>query len=415
MVEVAPSGGGARLAEGHASAGTDDKTVAWGWVVAGLVLFHVAYLAVIWMALQLWGNLDGSMFFRVNQRWPRDGCPVFASHFATWDAAHYLALSEVGYERGSPSCAFYPLWPLAVRAGAVFTHGNHLLAGLLLANACSIGALTIFYRMAAQRFGGIAARWSLVWLAAFPGALFFHFIYSESLFLLLCLLLWRALAHDRWGPAFRFAFCLPLTRAVGVFCLGPILYAVVKRHWLATRQGEAVRPRLGSGWLRSEPGWVLVGPLAGWLFYLALMWIWTGHPFEGFDAQKHWGRVHSLSNLVNWPKFVWALFHPSAWHEFGGSLLDRCVFAMLLFCLPGLWRIDQGLCLWAIFLGVVPAMSGTFTSFTRFGCVVFPMFLALGIALIRPRWRSWRWLLLGFFLSLQAVLVWRFVNFRWAG
>jgi hypothetical protein len=66
-------------------------------------------------------------------------------------------------------------------------------------------------------------------------------------------------------------------------------------------------------------------------------------------------------------------------------------------------------------LGVVPAMSGTFTSFTRFESMAFPIFIALGVVLSRPGWRFVRWSLIAVFVVLHLVLVWRFLNFRWAG
>lgn len=79
-----------------------------------------------------------------------------------------------------------------------------------------------------------------------------------------------------------------------------------------------------------------VAPKAGWGLYLALMWLWTGNPCEGFVAQKHWG-VHFISNLWNVPNFVWAFFQPTQWREFRGSLLDRAVFVMLLYVVL-VWR-----------------------------------------------------------------------------
>ena len=163
-----------------------------------------------------------------------------------------------------------------------------------------------------------------------------------------------------------------------------------------------------------RPWWLLAAPLLGWGIYLALMWYWTGNPFEGFAAQKSWG-VHSIGNLVNVPKFVFGFFTPTAWHEFTGSLLDRCLFLVLLWCLPVLWRLDKGLLVWTYVLGILPAMSGTFTSYTRFASCVFPVFIALGVFLERREWRWLRYGLLAVFLLLHIVLVWRFVNFRWAG
>jgi len=162
------------------------------------------------------------------------------------------------------------------------------------------------------------------------------------------------------------------------------------------------------------PWWLLLAPLLGWGLYLALMFSWTGNAFEGFAAQKHWG-AHSVWNLVNIPKFVVGYFTPTQWHEFTGSLLDRCMFLPLLYCLPLLWRLDKSLFVWAVVLGVVPAMSGTFTSYTRFASCAFPMFIAMALYLGRPERRHLRWGTLILFATLHVVLLWRFVNFRWAG
>jgi hypothetical protein len=43
------------------------------------------------------------------------------------------------------------------------------------------------------------------------------------------------------------------------------------------------------------------------------------------------------------------------------------------------------------------------------------MFIALGVVLSRREWRWWRYGLLVVFMVLHVTLVWRYVNFRWAG
>ena len=431
------------------------------WRMARLLAASkAAYWLVLLAALWLAADFDRRQFASVNARWPREGGPVFGSHFATWDAAHYLRLSEVGYAHEVPSCAFYPLWPLLVRGAAPLFGGSHLVAGLVLSNLFSLSAWVLFHRSVARRWGEGAANWSLVFLLAFPGALFFQFNYSESLFLLLVLLLWWGLEARRYGWAWLAACLLPLTRGVGVFAVLPIAWYVLEpvREWgaeIAARERKehkgggfffavsafwrgvrsAVRPAAEPGvppgtqvgkpairqtWqsaLRGSlvsRGWLLAGPLVGWAVYLTLMWHWTGDPFEGFKAQKHWG-VHSISNLWNVPKFVVGLFTPYEWHEFPSSVLDRCLFLVLLNCVPILWRLDKGLLVWTYMLGVLPAMSGTFTSYTRFASCAFPVFIALGV-FFAPRERRWgRYALLAVFATLHVVLVWRFVNFRWAG
>lgn len=457
----------------------------WSRILLWLLLVKVAYLAAVYGALRRWGDMDIAMYQSVMQHWPRDGGPVFASHFATWDGAHYLYLSEVGYARGVNSCAFYPLWPLLMRGGSVLTGGSHLVAGMILANVFSLAAWGVLYAVVARRFGEGTAWWTLVWLIAFPGTLFGQFLYSEPVFLLLVVLLWWGLESGRQGWATAAAVLLPLARPTGVFALLPIGWHLLRRKppvWVArglsqvarlrkglwptgeasseTREGGAT-DRIASGPSAAAPsaaravgaeagspkrrgpeaelptarwGWtdyaLLLAPLAGWAVYLTLMWYWTGNPFEGFDAQKHW-QVHSFTNLVNVPKFVLALFTPDEWHAFRGSLLDRCLFILLLYTLPVQWRLGKDLLVWTYVLGVLPAMSGMFTSFTRYAATVFPLFIALAVFLgtdgrgeripSADTARPWpllallRWGLLTGFVVLHVVLLWRFVNFRWAG
>jgi hypothetical protein len=420
----------------------------WRLVILWLVVFKAGYFAVLLGAIWFWGDFDERRAQAINRTWFDEAVSLPANdsglvrHLATWDAQHYMALSQSGYSEGMRSAAFYPLWPLVIRVFAVFTGGNHLLAGMLLANLFSIAAWTLFYVTAAGRFGERVARWGLVFLIFFPGALFYQFIYSEPLFLLLLMLLWFGLERGRHGLVLVSAFLLPLSRAAGVFVLLPLAW-----HWLTHGRWE----RLDRwGWLRREremagrtrrispstreetsggrasgvrvlfPSGIagttalVAAPVLGLAAYFGLMWSWTGNAFEGIQAQKYWG-AHSISNLWDIPKFLMGLITPTNWHEFRGSVLDRIVFIMVLYCIPMLWRLGKDMLLWTYVLGVLPAMSGTFTSFTRFACCAFPIFIALAVFTERKH-RGWlRWALLAVFGVLHIVLLWRFVNFRWAG
>jgi hypothetical protein len=322
------------------------------------------------------------------------------------------------------SNAFYPLWPLLIRLFSVFTGGSHLIAGLILANAFSLVGWCLFYEVARRRFGGRVALWGLVFLIAYPGSLFQQFIYSEPLFFLLAMLVWRGLEQRRYGLAWIAAFLLPVTRAVGVFSVLPIAW-----HWLMRRDWQWLRRR---GWLKADRervrkgpatpvgniGWgestLAAAPALGLGLYFLLMWRWTGNPFEGMAAQQYWG-VHSISNLWNVPKFVAALAMPTTLHDLRGSMLDRIMFLMVLYTLPLIWRLGKDMLVWTCVLAILPAMSGNFTSFTRFACCAFPVFLALAVLSDRPGWRWLKSAVVGVFGILHMVLLWRFVNFRWAG
>jgi hypothetical protein len=411
-----------------------------GWI-CWLRLFYWGSVGLILMLSQ---NIDTERYKSIRERWFPEGSEIFATQFATWDASHYLYLSRNGYSKDLASCAFYPLWPLLVRWMSPLAGGNHLVSGMVLANLFSLVACVLFYQQVQERWGHVVSRWALVFFILFPGSLFFQFVYSESLFILLVIGLWHSLEHRRYGLVAITAFLLPLSRAIGVFSLLPIgwhalsvappirLSKMLQRQrwsqWITSRVSglrpaampisQALQIVSDSGYHSSRRGafvWLLMGlPLLGWAWYLTLMWHWTGNPFEGFVAQKHWN-VHSISNLWNFPKFVMELFSPTAWHEFRGSLLDRCVFVMLLYCLPVIWKLDKSLFAWTWMLGIIPAMSGTFTSFTRFASCAFPIFIALAVFLNQPKWAWLKWSLLSVFVVLHGILVWRFVNFRWAG
>ncbi len=403
----------------------------WRLILLWLVLVKIGYLAAVCGSVKLWPDFDEERFSAINTGWFNASVQSLEKrasgltrHFATWDARHYLFLSEVGYSKGVKSCAFYPLWPLVIRCLSLLTAGNQLIVGLVLANVFSLAAWTLFYNVTSRRFGESVARWALVYLIIFPGSLFYQFIYSEPLLFLLVMGLWYGLERERFGMAWVAAFLLPLTRAVGVFSVLPIGW-----HWLMNqpwgwlgrwRWMETERRRLGSD--RSTDAaaarWpetvLLAAPMLGLAAYFGLMWVWTESPFEGIEAQKYWG-VHSIGNLWDVPRFVLGFFEPTKWHGFRGSVLDRCAFLLLLFCLPLIWRLGKDMVMWTYMLGILPAMSGTFTSYTRFACCAFPVFIALAVFSERQAWRWLRMGLVATFGVLHIVLLWRFVNLRWAG
>jgi hypothetical protein len=360
------------------------------------VRFKVGFFLFVFGALILWPAMDVAEFHNVMQRWPREGGPTFWSHLATWDAPHFLFLSEVGYVPGATSCAFYPLWPFLIKAGAWFTGGDHLLAGLISANVFSFVALLLFHRLVRVRFDESLANWSLVFFLAAPGALFLQFVYSEPLFFFLLMVFCLALHRDRYDWVALAGFYLPLTRAVGIFCVVPLLWHLVNRR----------RP-----W---RDYLVMAAPVVGYATYFLVMGILTGNPFEGFEAQKNWN-VNSFWHVFEPLGFLEALFTPAYVHWYTGSLLDRVAFLGLVALLPAVWRLDKEWFFWTVMLGVLPAMISHFVSFTRYVQMAFPVFVVMAFLFRDPKLRVWRWGMLAGLASIHVVLLIRHINFRWAG
>jgi hypothetical protein len=373
------------------------------------------------------------MFHSDNQVSTPDGHLAFDCHFASWDAEHYLLIAAQGYEVGSSRCAFYPLFPLLIRCASIVTGGSQLVVGMVLSNLLSLVGWLVFFAMVRRRFGESTAILALTLLVAFPGSLFFQFVYTESLFFLLVMLLLLGLQQDRFWLALVSAFLLPLTRAVGLFCIVPLFWEWMtsspSSFWLNLRTkipfdkmnavtdlshtGESTKS-LRQIWRRGT--WLLLAPPLGWAVYLLLMKETTGNALQGFVAQKQFG-MQSIGNIFNLPHFLSSLVMPSNFHEVRGSLVDRCSFILLIYSLPIIWRLGTTWFLWSVFLGIVPALSGMFVSYTRFASVVFPVFVAMAIFMDKPGlfFRFLRVATVAMFVTVQVILVWRFVNFRWAG
>jgi hypothetical protein len=364
--------------------------------------------------------------------WTGNARSAVLRHLVSYDASYYLLLSKMGYKHSDERCAFYPLYPLLIRWVSAITGSNDVLVGMVLANLFSFAAFLLFFQMAMRRYGEAVAVSAIILLLAFAGSLFFQFMYTESLFFLLVMFFCLALELEDSALAMVAGFLLPLTRAVGIFCVFPLLWHLffgAPPNWwrrLSGCQGlpgkiaHMLEPRPDdspafSGLSRQRARCLFLAPLLGWSVYFLLMWKWTGNAFEGFAAQKQFGGVESIQHLFQPLRFVTQFLNPTNWHAFTGSLLDRCVFILLIYCFPLIWKLNKSWCIWAFFLGVVPAVSGGFTSFTRFASVVFPMFIAMAVFLDKPEMRWLRWLTLIVFAALHMILVWRFVNFKWAG
>src|SRR3954452_18617660 len=120
-----------------------------------------------------------------------------------WDSLWYRAIAETGYSYvpGEQSrVAFFPAFPMCLRAFTAITGAEAPLAGFLLSNAFLLGAALLLYRLIALDFpppSRVPAR--TIWLLMlYPATFFFSAAYSESLFLLLSLVAILAARQRLW-------------------------------------------------------------------------------------------------------------------------------------------------------------------------------------------------------------------------
>lgn len=374
----------------------------WKEVAAALLAYKAWTFALVYASVHMLSGVFNATNYSGNFHWPEDAPITLWSVFKTWDAQHYLQLAQEGYRAGSASNQFYPLWPMAMRAGAFLLGGDYLFSGLILSNLFSWLGAVLFYVEAEKRYGEKTADAALLLLLAYPGALFLQFAFTESLFLLLAVLLLRFLREERPGATALAAFLLPLTRPQGILIAPAVWYGV----WKA-REGRGLR---GSDFLAAA------APLAGFAAYLAFMRATTGDALAGFHAYAAMVvQPPTVGKLFDVAGFVREFVHVTAIHGYTGSLIDRVWFVVWAASLWPLWRRDKVLFAYAVPLGLVPAMSLGMVSYTRHFLLVLPVFFLGGIALAGEE-RKWVLRpLLAVLFSLQIAFLIQHVNDYWVG
>ncbi|MEV4279834.1 mannosyltransferase family protein [Actinoplanes xinjiangensis] len=198
-----------------------------------------------------------------------------------WDAGHYVRIAEEGYHIGPGFPAFFPLYPLLIRAFDVITPGGPLIAALLVANLAAWGALVMLHRLADHEFGPRVAQRATWYLAAFPMGFFLFIGYNESLFLLLALAALYAGRRGHWWLAGSLGALSSATRLFGVLLMVPLAVEYLRQiGW---------RPRA----LRPDVLGIALVPL-GVVAYSVYCAIDLGSPLAFSIAQDQWGRQYTV-------------------------------------------------------------------------------------------------------------------------
>jgi Mannosyltransferase (PIG-V) len=345
--------------------------------------------------------------------------PVLAP-LTRWDSVWYLTIADSGYGDSTARAAFFPLYPLLIRAvGTVFggSHAALLIAAFLVSLAAFVAALVLLYRLTELELGRRLARPTLLLLAVFPAAVYFGAPYSESLFLLLAVGAFYAARTGHWAWAGACAGLASATRSAGLLLLLPLLLI-----WWSGR------PRRATG-----GAWLLLAPL-GIAAYAAWLGLAEGDALRFLDVQDAWSRHLAVPLAGAWDGLVAAFdgvrqlasgsrtpvyFGEAAGDPFRIAAINVMLFATLVFAVIACVGVFRRLPRWyGVWVAVSLLLPLTFPvtpqplmSLPRFVSVLFPIFMwlavvceerrvtdlvaagsAVGLGLFTAQYASWHWI-----------------------
>ncbi|WP_051854446.1 mannosyltransferase family protein [Streptomyces sp. NRRL B-1347] len=339
---------------------------------AGDALRHAAPALLAYAAVRVLGLLVFAFWARREHR------GVWHLLAESWDCDWYLKIAEHGYADAlghtfdTNNLAFFPLYPLLIRAGELLVPAPRGAVGLAIACAASFLAAWGIFKVGDRLHGRRAGVLLVVLWACLPVALVQWMGYTESLFTAFVAWSLYAVLTGRWVTAGALAALAGLTRPTGIAVAAAVSVTAV----LALRRGFCARALAGA----------VLAPL-GWLAYVGWVGVRLGRWDGYFAVQKWWhnewdGGVGTL----RWVKSLFVVERPQLFLVMVTLVLFG---ALVLFALSVAGR-EQPLPLLVftgLLLAIVLGSRGVYFPRARFLLPGFPLLLPVALALARARAR----------------------------
>jgi Gpi18-like mannosyltransferase len=313
------------------------------------------------------------------------------SPWANFDGIHYLSIASNGY--AETNARFFPLFPILIYLiSIVFGHGQtsgvfHFFTGLFLANICFLLSLFVFYKLVRLDFSHKTAINSIIFLLFFPTSFYFGSIYSESIYLLLTLIVFYLARKNKWLAASIFGAFLTAARIIGI-----AIFPVLAFMFLAENRNlfYLKRPIIKSIKFLIQGTPLLFIPL-GILSYSYYNFIKWKDPLFFLSAHAEVANnriansvIFPLQTVFRYVKILTTI--PFQQYEWWVAFLEITLFSIgvVLLYIGYKKGMNFAYILYAALGLLIPSLTGTLTGFPRYELVLFPLFIT--IALIDKKW-----------------------------
>ncbi|MGI6176225.1 MAG: mannosyltransferase family protein [Christensenellales bacterium] len=309
----------------------------------------------------------------------------FGSMAQIWtksDAPHYLGLAKNGYVTiGDPRfhIVFFPLYPM-LTAMAETILGDYFVSGIVVSNICMLVCCIYLYKLALGEGLDTKASFRAVLLVLVAPAAFFQLgPFSESLFLMLCVLCLYFMRQKRFVIAGLYGMLAAFTRSLGVLLAVPLILECLSQGLPEGIRSMRVRLLIRRVWP------AMLVPL-GTFFYLLVNRIVTGNWLQFLIYQKeHWNQ--SFGNFINTVHYLSA--HAMQWDAATSWVLGwpqiLSIFIALIIILVGIRRIRPVLSAYSLTYFFVAIAPTWLLSAPRYLMCDVPAYLTLA-KLTRRKW-----------------------------
>lgn len=199
--------------------------------------FVVCLFLITRFALTFSGILSRHIFSDVYNSWYewRYDDRQWLDIWSVWDSGWYLDIAENGYSSvlnsnlpkktvsGQSNIGFFPFYPILIKLASYLTGDLHT-SGIIISNISLLLSGYFLYRLVSLDLKKGLAKRSVIFLYLFPTSFILSGVFSESVFLLLSILVFYSAKKNMWLRSGILGLLLTITRPTGVLILIPIVY-----------------------------------------------------------------------------------------------------------------------------------------------------------------------------------------------
>lgn len=311
----------------------------------------------IWRILLFIPIFLAPYFFKLQNNFLGGGMEKYLSNpylwsWANFDGEHYLSIAKIGYGGGEQ--AFFPLYPLLLK---IF--GEEVWGGLILSNLSLLFALFGMYKLARLDYSEKISKLAIILLLLFPTSFYFAGVYTESLFLALVVWSFYFFRKEKYLLSGILGMFLSATRIIGIVLV--YLYVFIKKRI----------------------NFMLLVPL-GLLCYMYYSYVTWGDYLKFFNSASGFGEQRS-DHLIMLPQVFYRYFVkiiPNlTWSYFPVvfttilEITTAVLFLSLIFV--SFKKLDIKYWIFFVLAYLIPTLSGSFSSLSRYILVIFPAFFFL--------------------------------------